>query len=413
MKREIDALKLITPEFHNSFDVFMSSDYLEMAEFGGRGSGKSTNILFMAIIRVIQDKVDCLIMRKVANTLRTSVFAQVIWNLLEMDILKYFKVNKSTMEIIYKKTGAGFYFRGADDPGAMKSLKTKYPIGITIFEEADQFKSYDEIEVIKLSTLRGNASYFKYVYMFNPPRNKYHWANLKWIFGNNKGVFIHQSNYTGNPKLPRQFYEEAERMKEENPQRYKWVYLGEPIGSDVVPFPNLIIEKELDEELINSFDKIKQGLDWGYGGDAFAFARCHYDKRNKTIYVFGEIYGHGLSNYTTATRIKEKGWNDFTITADSAEKKSIAEYLEYGINTTGTKKGPGSVETGFRWLGDHTIIVCQKRCPNIAREFQMADFKIDKDGNLTSQLVGSDHGLDAVRYAFESEYSYGGLKVLK
>ena len=180
-----------------------------------------------------------------------------------------------------------------------------------------------------------------------------------------------------------------------------------------MPFPNLIIEKELDEELINSFDKIKQGLDWGYGGDAFAFARCHYDKRNKTIYVFGEIYGHGLSNYTTATRIKEKGWNDFTITADSAEKKSIAEYLEYGINTTGTKKGPGSVETGFRWLGDHTIIVCQKRCPNIAREFQMADFKIDKDGNLTSQLVGSDHGLDAVRYAFESEYSYGGLKVLK
>ena len=165
----------------------------------------------------------------------------------------------------------------------------------------------------------------------------------------------------------------------------------------------MIIEKEIDQKIIDKFDRIKQGLDWGYGGDAYAFARCHYDKRNKTIYVFGEIYGCGLSNFTTANRIIEKGWNDFPIAADSAEKKSIAEYNEYRVGTVGVRKGPGSVETGFRWLGDHTIIVCLKRCPNIAREFQMADFKVDKDGNLTNKLDGSDHGLDAVRYAFEDE----------
>lgn len=410
----IKTSELINPEFHKSFNAFFDAELLEMVEYGGRGSGKSTNIIFMAIIRVIQDKVDCLIMRKVANTLRTSVFSQVLWNIIEMDLLRYFKVNKSTMEIIYKPTGAGFYFRGADDPGALKSLKTKFAIAITIFEEADQFKNYDDIETIKLSTLRGSAEYFKYVYMFNPPRNKYHWANEKFIFSNTSGIYVHQSNYKSNFKLPKQFYKEAEKMRIENPNRYKWVYLGEPIGSEVVPFPNLIIEKELDEELVNSFDRIKQGLDWGFGGDAFAFARTHYDKAKKTIYIFGEIYGCGLSNYTTASRIIEKGWNDFNITADSAEKKSINEYsTAYGINIRGAKKGAGSVEAGFRWLGDQTIVICQKRCPNIAREFQMADFKVDRNGNLTNQIEGSDHGLDAVRYAYEDEYSYSGLKLLR
>lgn len=403
----------ITPEFYKSYQAFNDKNILEMVEYGGRGGGKSSNIFCFPIIRLIKEPIDCLVLRKVQNTIRTSVFYQVIWCINHLGLSHLFKVNYSRMEIIYIPRGNGFYFRGADDPMKIKSLKTLFPVAITIFEETDQFKSWDEVDHIKQSVLRGEIDHFKLIYLFNPPRSKVHWCNQKWLFSSTEGIYIHKSDYRNNPFLPVQFFNEAEKAKKENEIRYRWVYLGEPIGSDVIPFPKLIIEKELDQDLVNSFDRIKQGLDWGYGGDAFAFARCHYDKAKKIIYVFGEIYGCGLSNYTTANRIINNGWNDFTVTADSAEPKSIKEYQDLGIRTQPARKGAGSVETGFRWLGDHTIIVCQKRCPNIAREFQMADFKMDKDGNLTNRIEGSDHGLDAVRYAFEEEYSYSNLKVLK
>lgn len=406
--------EVITPEFYESYNVFKDPNILEMVEYGGRGGGKSSNAFMFPIIRILREPIDCLVLRKVGNTLRTSVFNQVLWCMDQLGVSHLFKVNNSRMEIIYKKTGNGFYFRGADDPMKIKSLKTKYPVAVTIFEEVDQFKSWDEVDHIKQSVLRGNVSHFKLMYLFNPQRNKMHWCNQKWLFGNTEGIFVHKSDYRSNPFLPSQFIQEAEKAKKENELRYRWIYLGEPVGSDVVPFPNLIVEKELDQKLIDSFDNIKQGLDWGFGGDAFAFSRSHYDRKNKTIYVFGEIYGHGLSNHNTATRIMNNGWNDYYITADSAEPKSIKQYQEdYGVRVRPARKGPGSVETGFRWLAEHTIVVCAKRCPNAAREFMTADFKKDKDGNLTNTIEGADHFLDAIRYSYEEEYSYNSMKVLR
>lgn len=308
------------PSFHDSWKAFKNKNILEMVEYGGRGGGKSSNIFEFPVIRILQEPIDCLVLRKVAATLRTSVFNQVIWCINELGLNDYFKVNHSRMEIIYKPRGNGFYFRGADDPMKIKSFKSKYPVAVTIFEEVDQFKSWDEVDHIKQSVLRGDVDHFKLIYLFNPPRNKYHWCNQKFVFGNTEGIYVHRSDYRDNHKLPMQFFKEAEKAKQENEMRYRWVYLGEPVGSDVVPFPKLIVEKELDQKLIDSFDNIKQGLDWGYGGDPFAFCRTHYDKRNNRIYIFGEIYGCGMSNTTTANKIKEKGWQDYQITADSAKR---------------------------------------------------------------------------------------------
>ncbi|MGL4863468.1 MAG: PBSX family phage terminase large subunit [Cetobacterium sp.] len=409
----INLSEKITPEFYESYKVFKNKDILEMVEYGGRGGGKSSNVFIFPIMRIIAEEIDCLVLRKVANTIRTSVFSQVIWCLGHLGISHLFKVNYSRMEIIYKPRGNGFYFKGADDPMKIKSLKTLYPVAITIFEEVDQFKTWDEVDHIKQSVLRGEIDHFKLIYLFNPPKNKYHWCNQKWLFGNTEGMYVHCSNFTQNPKLPIQFIKEAEKAKAENELRYRWIYMGEPIGSDIVPFPKLIVEKELDQKLIDSFDKINQGLDWGYGGDPFAFARTHYDKRNKILYIFGEIYGCGLGNSVTAGRIKKNGWDDTLTIADNNEPKSINSYNDdYGVPTEAAKKGAGSIETGLRWLGEQTIVVCKKRCPNGARELQMADFKVDKNGNITDKIEGADHFLDALRYATEEYWNYSKMRIL-
>lgn len=55
--------------------------------------------------------------------------------------------------------------------------------------------------------------------------------------------------------------------------------MGEAIGSGVVPFNNLQIET-IPQEMIDGFDNIRNGLDFGYADDPLAFVRWHYDKRN-------------------------------------------------------------------------------------------------------------------------------------
>lgn len=405
--------EIITPAFHESYRVYKNPEILEMVEYGGRGGGKSSNVFMFPVIRALRERVDCLILRKVANTVKTSVFNQILWCMFQLGVQNQFKINRSNFEIIHKKYGNGFYFKGADDPMKIKSLKTLFPIATTIFEEVDQFGSWDEVDYIKQSVLRGDAENFKLIFLFNPPRSKYHWVNQKWILEENKDTFVHRSTYLDNLHLPVQFVKEAEKLKNENLQRYKWVYLGEPTGADIVPFPKLIIEKELDQELIDSFDNLKQGLDWGYGGDPFAFTRSHYDKNRKTIYIFGEIYGCGLSNSETVSRIRRNKWDDFPITADNNEPKSVDYYNDEGLETYKAKKGAGSIENGLRWLGEHTIVICEKRCPNTAREFKMADFIKDKNGNLTGKIGKPDHAIDATRYAYEDENDYRTVKVHK
>ena len=69
-------------------------------------------------------------------------------------------------------------------------------------------------------------------------------------------------------------------MKANKPLKYRWEYLGEAIGSGVVPFGNLKIEKGcITDEMVANFDNIRNGLDFGYATDPLAFVRWHYDKR--------------------------------------------------------------------------------------------------------------------------------------
>ena len=205
-------------------------------------------------------------------------------------------------------------------------------------------------------------------------------------------------------------------MKEKNPLKYRWIFLGEPIGSGVVPFSNLVFRKITDEE-VASFDNIRQGNDWGYATDPLAFVRLHYDKTRRKIYFIDEIYGVKLFNRELAERLKKKGYDKTLTTADSAEPKSISEMkCEYDCNFKGAKKGPGSVEYGENWLDDlEEIVIDVNRTPNVAREFESIDYQTDRDGNAKAKLEDKDnHTIDATRYALENDMRNSkGLSVLK
>jgi PBSX family phage terminase large subunit len=389
--------ELILPKFHG---IWNSKSLFKVLK-GGRSSGKSTTVGFKVPLEIIKHKVDALVVRKVGNTLKDSVYAQIMDAIERLGLSNKFRGTTSPLEIKYLPTGQRIIFRGADKPERVKSIKSKFPIGIVWFEEPTEFKTFEEVETIIDSVVRAEGYYSVY-FTYNPPKRKRNWCNLKWETQFvDSNTTVHHSTSFDNTYQGKDFLERAALWKVKDPKYWEWNYLGKPIGGGIVPFSNLEFRRIADEE-IAAFDNIKQGLDWGFSVDPLAFSRLHYDKKARGLYIFGEIYEIKVHNALLSRRVKTSGWNDTMIIADSAEPKSISDLCSYGLKTFGAKKGPGSIEYGLEWLDSlEFIIIDPYRCPNGAKEFENADYEVDRDGNTIPKLSGADHFIDAVRYATE------------
>lgn len=401
--------EIILPAFQDIHKDIKSNKYLKYVFKGGRGSGKSSNIAIELVLDIVQNPITALCVRKVGNTLQESCYEQLKEAISILNLDPFFKFNISPLKITYTPRGNAIIFRGADDASKIKSIKVaKFPISTLWIEELAEFKTEDEVSMIENSVLRAELPddlKYKFFYSYNPPKRKQSWVNKRYETQFiPKNTIVHHSTYLDNKFISKDFIEEAEHIKETKPNKYKWEYLGEPIGSGVVPFENLTFREITTKELLN-FDNIRQGVDWGYANDPFAFVRLHYDKTRRKIYIFGEIYEIKLSNRLAAQRIKANGWNDTKIIADSAEPKSIDELWDYGLRIYGANKRPGSVEYGEKWLDDlEEIVIDPVRCPNIAKEFENIDYQVDKDGNTKNKLEDKDnHGIDGARYALSED----------
>lgn len=412
---------VINPVFHEFWSYSKKHEYLRYVLKGGRSSAKSTHIGFRIVMDVIKYPITALCVRKVKDTLSESVYEQLKECINILGVEQYFDFRVSPLQIIYKPRGNKIIFRGADDPQKIKSLKVaKFPVADLWIEELAEFKNEDEITTIEQSVLRAELPkglYYSFFYSYNPPKRKQSWVNKKFnISVKPANTYIHHSTYLDNPHISKETVSEADEMKEKNTLKYRWIFLGEPIGSGVVPFSNLVFRKITDEE-VASFDNIRQGNDWGYATDPLAFVRLHYDKTRRKIYFIDEIYGVKLFNRELADRLKKKGYDKMLTIADSAEPKSISEMkCEYDCNFKGAKKGPGSVEYGENWLDDlEEIVIDVNRTPNVAREFESIDYQTDRDGNAKAKLEDKDnHTIDATRYALENDMKKSkGLSVLK
>lgn len=406
--------EIINRNFHEFWKTINSNKYLYHVLKGGRASAKSTHIAIWLVLALMKYPVTCLCIRKVGNTLAESVFEQLKEAIEILNVGHVWKIQKSPLQLIYIPRGNKFIFRGADDPAKIKSIKmSKFPIAFVWFEELAEFKTEDEVTTIVNSVLRAELPpglSYKVIYSYNPPKRKQSWVNKKFetqfIQGN---TYVHHSTYLDNPHISKAFIEEAEEVKNKNNFKYRWEYLGEPIGSGVVPFSNLEFRAITNEE-IKSFDNIRQGNDFGYATDPMAFVRLHYDKKRRIIYFIDEIYGVKMSIRELAEKIIVKKYNDTHVTCDSAEPRSIAELREKGIKALKAKKGPGSIEFGENWLDDlEAIVIDNKRTPNIAKEFENIDYQTDKDGNIMPKLEDKDnHSIDATRYALELDMKTHG-----
>lgn len=421
MTTSINMSQLIPSHFHDLWRATKDNSILNVVAKGGRGSGKSSDTAIIISQLIMRYPVNALILRKIDNTLASSVFEQIKWAINEMQVSHLFQVKVSPMEIIYKPRGNKMIFRGAQNPERIKSLKdARFPFTIAWIEELAEFKTEDEVTTITNSLLRGELDdglFYKFYYTYNPPKRKQSWVNKKYETSfQPDNTFVHHSTYMNNPYIAKEFIKEAEGARERNEMRYRWEYLGEAIGSGVVPFNNLQIES-IPQDLYDTFDNIRNAVDFGYATDPLAFVRWHYDKKKRILYAMDEYYGVQISNREFANWLHKKGYQSDDIYADSAEPKSIAELKkEHGVKRIkGVKKGKDSVEYGEQWLDDlDAIVIDPKRTPNIAREFENIDYQTDKDGNVKPRLEDKDnHTIDATRYALERDMRQNKMTILQ
>lgn len=394
---------LISPPFFSVHNYIKNQKYTHFWLKGGRGSTKSSFISIEIILGLMQDQfANAVVLRKVGNNLKDSVYEQLEWAINVLGISQYWTRKINPLQLTYNN-GNKIIFRGADKPKKIKSTKFKNGYCKFIwYEEVDEFNGMEEIRIINQSLLRGGEKFFVF-YSYNPPQSQRNWVNEEVLKVRNDTI-VHHSTYLDVPKawLGEQFFIEAEHLKSINKKAYDHEYLGEVTGTGGEVFKNVTV-KPITDEQIQGFERLNRGIDWGYSIDPFAYTVNYYDKTRRRLYIFYEIYIVELSNRKAAELVKKENRYNRIIICDSAEPKSIAEFNSYGINVIGAKKRKDSIDYGIKFLQDiEEIIIDPIRCPNTINEFLNYELEKDNYGNWKALFPDkNNHLIDATRYSLQ------------
>lgn len=416
MSAKIEGVRLtnvIAPSFYNLHWDIQAGGHTYYDLFGGRGSTKSSFIGVEIPLGVMQDpNANAVVFRKVASTIGTSVFEQVLWGIEALGVSDLWKATTSPFKLRYKPTGQVILFRGLDKAKKLKSIKVaKGYLKYLWFEELDEFAGEEEIRSVQQSVMRGGSKFVVFK-SFNPPISRSNWAN-EYVLKPRANAVRHMSCYKDVPRewLGEQFFEDANELLLTNPRAYTHEYLGIPVGTGGEVFDNLCIRPITDQE-ISIFDNIFMGIDWGWYPDPYHWGKMHYDSTRKILYIYDEMRCYKTSNAETWNRLvmeKHVTGQDL-ITADSAEPKSVGDYRDYGSLCRGAIKGPDSVRYGIKWLQSlNQIVIDPKRCPETSREFQNYEYERTDDGEIISGYPDHDnHSIDCTRYALERVWKRKG-----
>ena len=386
-------------------DVFFQKAFYNKSRFlilyGGAGSGKSYFAAQKILTRILSEEPHkILVVRKVAATLRHSVFALFKSLIYQEKLSDFFKINESNLEIT-ALNGNKIIFKGLDDPEKIKSIA-----GITSIwaEEATELKEED-LEQLNLR-LRGETKHYKQIIITFNPVSAHHWLKKRFFDKKKDDVFFLKTTYKDNPFIDKEYKTQLEKLRIENPHYYKIYALGE--------WGNLegLIYTEYDEveNMPEFFEDEFVGLDFGFN---HAFAMVHVRIKERDLYVDELVYKREITNSQVIEEVKQKYpfVKYLTIYADSARSDLISEWRKSGFNVLNANK---SVFDGIMTVKSFNLKVTSKSS-NILKELSSYAWKINKDGFYLDEPVKlNDDAMDAMRYALTPYIKKeGGLKGMK
>lgn len=398
--------------------------YHEVFMRGGRASGKSYTTSIWLVMTLTNDpEKNAVVIRKVGSSIRKSCFEQVKKALNRLGVLSYWNINQTNLTMTHKVTKQKIVFVGADDEEKLRSITCEVGyFSFLWYEEAKQMDNYEEIQQARASILRGgsddgggnNAEFITFL-TYNPPKSRLEWINEE-ANKDVEGRIVHSSTYLTMPPewIGKAIIADAERLKKYDDRQYRYMYLGEPVGTTGTYFHN-IHETEITDEMIQSFDYSDMGIDWGTR-DPNVWGRMYLDEDNRELWIFDEIYqreedcnSEDTKIYEFAAAVKKRlaeiGLADDPVWCDCQGKAEISIFRssEYDIDAQpAPKQGDSGRTVGYGYLQKlKAIHIDPKRCPNILKDFLLFESLElpNKKGWADKPGKKGDHGPDMVRYA--------------
>ena len=290
--------ELIIPKYQR---IFNNRNIRHIILTSGRAGTKSSFAAILADYRLVSDahgSVVCL--RKHHNKLRKTVYKEMLRGINRLKIpKKEFDITKSPMEIRYRRTGATIYFSGSDGIDDTKGIIDEdKPIKLVILDELTEFfedgEGEDELQNIEATFIRGNASGFQMVYLYNPPKNPNAPVN-QWCRKMEKRpdcVHIH-TDYRDVPEewLGKDLIESAELMKSLDEKQYNWVWLGISTGIDDLIY-YMFSQRHRKEPEETHFRMIGIGVDYGQQ-NATTYQAAGVNINKHRLEGLGEYYHSG------------------------------------------------------------------------------------------------------------------------
>ncbi len=300
-------------------------------------------------------------------------------------------------EIINKTTGSKILFKGIKTSSGTQTANLKSLAGVTtwVLDEAEELVDEDIFDKIDLS-IRHQTKQNRIILILNPATKEHFIYNR---FFESKGIeagtnvvandttYIHTTYLDNKENLSESFINQIERIKENNPVKYKHVILGGWLDkAEGVVFTNWRFGEFNPDNLQTSF-----GQDYGYSIDPTTLTEVAIDKKQKKIYV-KECYYRTKLTTTEIFELNKLHADRKLIIGDNAEGRLIDELRYKGNNVVRCDKPP--IEFGVSIMQDYEIIV-EQNSHNIAKELNNYVY-LDKGSKL--YVDNWNHSIDGIRY---------------
>lgn len=392
-----NAADIVIPKFHDVLGDVMAHGHTHYWLHSGRGPTKSSFIsLTVVLLLVANPLANAVVIRRFSNTLRDSVYQQILWAVDALRLNDWFKAKVSPMEITYVPTGQRIVSRGADDPLKLKSLKMTHGyVAVTWFEELDQFEGIEAIRSI-LNSLRRGGDVFWIFYSYNPPKSAWNWVNEGCLERLRRSdALVRQSSYLdvieSHPEwIDKPFIDEAEYLRDTSEMAWRWEYLGEVTGTGGNVFDNIVSEKLSDARILG-FERRRNGIDWGWLPDPWRFVRCAWEPAERRLVIYQELSANRKTSKETGAMVAEA----LTYADASGEEPYFHDEMVWCDNTP---DGQVSMSVYRRECGLRARPLRKSNMRRVSYDW-LAGLR-DKDGRWIDEIPdGNDHSIDAVRYA--------------
>ena len=374
---------------------------------GSRGSKKSKTAALWYIYHIMKHPwSNLLVVRRYSNTNKQSTYTDLKWAANKLQVSHLFKFNESMPEITYQPTGQKILFRGLDDELKLTSITVD--VGILSwawFEEAYQIETAEKFDTVVESIRGSNESpdFFKQITVTFNPWNERHW--LKEMFFDEKtkrnDTFSTTTTFRVNEWLDAVDRQRYTDLYDKNPRRARIVADGEWGVAEGLVFDNFEVKDFDINSTIQRVGETTHGMDFGFTHDATTLPSLAVDFKNSEIWIYGEMYKHGLLTKDIAKEIKNRGLTKARIMADGAEPRMIAELKNnYNLNVVAAPKPRGSIMQGIDFMKQFKIYI-HPSCTHTHEEFETYTYKQDRVSGkyLNEPIDDNNHIIDGIRYS--------------